>query len=61
MPELKIFNAIVKLGGYNVFSSKRNYWEAVEDMKNEMVIKAIRQDILDQFMHEIHFADVRFS
>jgi hypothetical protein len=42
--EMKVFLGILILSRYNNLPSKRCYWETTKDMRNEMVVEAMRRD-----------------
>lgn len=55
--DLKVFLGILILSGYNNLPSKRSYWETAKDMRNEMVVEAMRRDRFLQICRFIHFAN----
>lgn len=55
--ELKVFFAILFLSGYNQVPSKRSYWESAADLRNELVVGAMRRNRFLEICRFIHFAD----
>lgn len=55
--ELRVFFGILALSGYNQLPSKRSYWETSPDMRNELVVNAMRRDRFLLICRYIHFAD----
>ncbi|XP_046408944.1 piggyBac transposable element-derived protein 3-like [Ischnura elegans] len=55
--ELKVFVAILFLSGYNTVPSKRHYWEATQDTRNELVYNSMRRDRFLQINRFIHCCD----
>lgn len=55
--ELKVFFAILFLSGYNSVPSKRSYWENAEDLRNELVVNAIRRNRFLEICRFIHVTD----
>lgn len=55
--EIRVFIAILILTGYNTLPGQRRYWEAAEDMRNNMVCNVMRRDRFLQIMKYIHCAD----
>ncbi|XP_069669522.1 piggyBac transposable element-derived protein 3-like isoform X2 [Periplaneta americana] len=55
--EMKIFLAILLLSGYNTVPSKRSYWEAGGDVRNELVVNAMRRDRFLEICRFVHCVD----
>lgn len=55
--EMKCFIGILILSSYNILPSKRHYWEKAEDVRNEMVCKAMRRSRFFTIMKHFHCAD----
>ena len=55
--EFKMFVAILILSGYSVLPGKRFYWEASDDVRNELVYSSMRRDRFFQIMRFLHFCD----
>lgn len=57
LDEMRCFLGVLLLTGYNELPSKRMYWDFKDDVKNEMVSKAMRRNRFLQIQRFLHCAD----
>ncbi|KAJ4437437.1 hypothetical protein ANN_17581 [Periplaneta americana] len=51
---MKVFLTILLLSGYNAVPRKRSYWKAGGDVRNELVVNAMRRDRFLEICHFVH-------
>lgn len=57
LDEMRCFLGILVNSGYNSVPSRRSFWDSGEDLKNQMVYKAMRRDRFESIMRFLHCSD----
>lgn len=55
--KIRCFIAILYVGGYNNFPSKRHYWDSKTDMKNVAVSESMRHNRFMQICRFLHLTN----